>query len=150
MIPPMLRLAHEFFSSNSNPVISDYSNALWLSKLTGKQKNVYEFLAQAQGTKYAVTPLHTTKEYDLFYKAVSVGGQWCPVRGKPNFDLMAKWWSEKAKGKTIFYKLSEHLSTYYKSWSERQQENQTMVISKSHRESHEKRIQSSTYVSSSS
>ena len=28
-------------------------------------------------------------------------------------------WMEK----NIFYKLSEHLSTYYKSWSEHQQEN---------------------------
>ena len=119
---------------------------MWLSKLTGRWKDVYGFLAHAQQTKYAVTPLHTKEEYDLFHKAVSVGGEWCPAHGKPNFEHMARWWSTKADGKNIFYKLSEHLSTYFKIWSERRQENQTMIISKPQREAHEKRIRSSNYV----
>ena len=116
-------------------------------KITGKWKDVYGFLAHAQQTKYAVTLLHTTEEYDLFHKAVLVGGEWCPIHGKPNFDLMAQWWSSKADGKNIFYKLFEHLTTYDKSWSDHQQENQTLVISKPQHEAHEKIIWSSAYVS---
>ena len=104
-------------------------------------------MAHAQNTKYAVTPLHTTEEYDLFHKAVSVGGEWCPSQGKPNFELMARWWSSKADGKHIFYKLSEHLSTYYKIWSDQHQKTQSMIMSKPQRQVHEKRIRSSAYVS---
>ena len=125
-IPPMARLANEFFSASLSDIdisVNEHSNKLWLSKLTGRRKDVYGFLAHAQQTKYAVTPLHTKEEYDLFHKAVSVGGEWCPAHGKPNFEHMARWWSTKADGKNIFYKLSEHLSTYFKIWSERRQEN---------------------------
>lgn len=150
-IPPMARLANEFFAAPLLPDVNlsviEHSNKLWLSKLVGKRKDIYGFLAHAQNTKYAVTPLHTTEEYDLFRKAVSVGGDWCPPQGKPNFELMAWWWSRKADGKHIFYKLSEHLSTYYKIWSDQRQETQSMVISKPQRAVHEKRIRSSTYVS---
>ena len=149
-IPPMARLANEFFAPllpDVNLSITEHSNKLWLSKLVGKRKDIYGFLAHAQNTKYAVTPLHTTEEYDLFRKAVSVGGEWCPSQGKPNFELMARWWSSKADGKHIFYKLSEHLSTYYKIWSDQRQETQSMIISKPQRQVHEKRIRSSTYVS---
>ena len=132
-IPPMARLANEFFAPllpDVNLSIIEHSNKLWLSKLVGKRKDIYGFLAHAQNTKYAVTPLHTTEEYDLFRKAVSVGGEWCPSQGKPNFELMAWWWSGKADGKHIFYKLSEHLSAYYKIWSDQHQETQSMIISK--------------------
>ena len=149
-IPPMARLANEFFAPllpDVNISIIEHSNKLWLSKLVGKRKDIYGFLAHAQNTKYAVTPLHTMEEYDLFRKAVSVGGEWCPSQGKPNFELMAQWWSGKADGKHIFYKLSEHLSTYYKVWSDQRQETQSMIISKPQRAVHKKRIRSSAYVS---
>ena len=139
-IPPMVHIRHNFSGPTPRNLTSDHSHKFWLSKLTGWQSNVYDFLAEAQQTKYAVTPLHTSEEYDLFHKAVSIGGEWCAPKGKPNFEAMAGWWSEKANGKTIFYKLTEHLATYYKLWSDWRQENQTMVISRPQREPHEKRI----------
>lgn len=147
-IPPLTRIANEFFAySNINQEIDFSSNQLWLSKLTGKRKNIYAFLAMAQQTKYAVTPLHTEDEFNLFHSAVSPGGQWASANGQPNFDKMAQWWSEKANGKTIFYKLREHLAAHYKIWSEHRKEKQTMIASQPQRKPHEKRIRSKAYVS---
>jgi hypothetical protein len=123
------------------------SNQLWLSKLTGKRKDIYAFLAMVQQTKYAVTPLHTEEEFNLFHNAVSPGGQWSSANGQPNFDRMAQWWSEKANRKTIFYKLCEHLAAHYKTWSEHHKEKQTILASQPQRRAHEKRIRSDTYVS---
>jgi hypothetical protein len=147
-IPPLTRIANEFFSHPyTEPQVDFSSNQLWLSKLTGKRKDIYAFLAMVQQTKYAVTPLHTEEEFNLFHKAVSPGGQWSSANGQPNFDYMAQWWSEKANGKTIFYKLREHLAAHYKIWSEHHKEKQTMLASQPQRRPHEKRIWSDTYVS---
>ena len=84
-----------------------YPLKLHLSKLKGKRNDVYTYLAAAQQTKYAVTPIHTKEEYMLYNDAVSHGGEeWCLQAGKPIFHKMATWWSGKANtGTTIFYKL---------------------------------------------
>jgi hypothetical protein len=42
-----------------------YPTKLLFSQLQGKQKNIYEYLPNAQQTKYAVIPLHTEDEYNL-------------------------------------------------------------------------------------
>ena len=147
-IPPITRIANEFFAhSNTGPQVDFSSNKIWLSKLISKQKDNYAFLAFAQQTKYAVIPLHTEDEFNLFHSAVSPGGEYASAHGLPNFDQMVRWWSEKADGKTIFYKLREHLAAYYKTWSQRRQEKQTMLTSQPQRQPHEKRIRSATYVS---
>jgi hypothetical protein len=106
-----------------------YPTKLLFSQLQGKQKNIYEYLASAQQTKYAVIPLHTEDGFNLFHEAVKVGGIWAAPTGLPNFDNMATWWSSKANGKTIFYKLREHLATYYKIWSDKRKQNEAMVAS---------------------
>ena len=84
-------------------------------------------LAFAQQTKCAVIPLHTEDEFNLFHSAVSPGGEYAFAHGLPNFDQMVQWWSKKADGKTIFYKLQEHLAAYHKTWSQHRQEKQTML-----------------------
>ncbi len=138
-IPPMTRISNEFFAHpNTNLQVDFTSNKLWLSKLIGKQKDNYAFLAFAQQTKYAVIPLHTVDEFNLFHSAVSPGGEYASAHGLPNFDQMVQWWSEKANGKTIFYKLREHLTAHYKTWSEHRQEKQTMLASQPQRQPHEK------------
>ncbi|KAF8659808.1 hypothetical protein AX14_007516, partial [Amanita brunnescens Koide BX004] len=153
-IPPIIRIANDFLgpeiSLDSVSVTSNYIvhlTNLHLSKLHGKQNDVYAFLANAQGTKYAVAPIHTKDEFDLFNSSVSVGGPMCPARGLPNFDKMACWWSTKADGKTIFYKLREHLAAHYKVWTQCRQEKQTMVASQSVRQANERRIKSTAHVS---
>jgi hypothetical protein len=85
-----------------------------LSKLVGRQKSVYEYLANAQGTQYAVTPVHTDDEFNHLHSLVGVGGKYAPSSGGlPHFDQMAAEWSLKANVTTIFYKLCEHLANYY-------------------------------------
>ena len=107
-----------------------------LSSLNSKCGNMYEYLATAQETLYAVTPVHTKGEYTLYHNSVAPGGEWAPVNGNPHFDRMAAWWSAKANGLTIFYKLPEHLSSYHKRWLEHRQELQTLVASESQRSAH--------------
>jgi hypothetical protein len=65
---------------------------------------------------------------------VSPGGEYASANGLPNFDHMAWWWSKKPNGKTIFYKLQEHLAIYYKTWNECCQEKQTILASQSQRQ----------------
>ena len=114
---------------------------LHLSRLHGERKDTYTFLAKAQGTKFAVTPVHSKGEFDLFAKAILPGGEWC-TKNKPQFEKMAYWWSSHADGKAIFYKLPEHLSTYYNKFSERRQTRQTMIESQPQRQRNQIRIQS--------
>jgi hypothetical protein len=63
-IPPITGIANEFFAHSNTVDFS--SNKIWLSKLTGKRKDNYAFLAFAQQKKYAVIPLHTEDEFNLF------------------------------------------------------------------------------------
>ena len=74
----------------------------------------YEFLALCQGTKFAVTPVHTEQEKHLF---TSLIGQYIhdSDNGKtiPDWKIMNKQWSSKANGFTIFYKSTELLKSYY-------------------------------------
>lgn len=57
---------------------------------------------------------------------------------------MAYWWSGHADGKTKFYKLPKDLSTHYGKFSERRQEQQTMVESLAQCQPNQKHIQSAT------
>jgi hypothetical protein len=90
---------------------------------------VYSYLATAQLTKYAVVPIHTEEENKLFHVAIGPGGPWAVARGQPRFDEMVAWWSDKADGKTIFYKLYEHLVTHYKVHKDYEDQRNTLVSS---------------------
>ena len=77
-IPGILQIQNDYnsFAINPHEEFSIYPTKLLLSQLQGKRKSVYEFLANAQRTKYAVVPLHTEDEFKLFHKSVTVGGMW--------------------------------------------------------------------------
>jgi hypothetical protein len=91
----------EFDFSGPTPIFADdaslnimnvYPSKLHPSKLEGRQDGVYSYLAAAQHTKFAVTPLHTKEEYALYTDVVAQGGeQWCPQSGKPVFHKFATW-----------------------------------------------------------
>ena len=104
------------------------------------------FLAKAQGTRYAVLPIHTQTESDLFFKEVGPGGTWFEKGKQPDFTRMAYWWSEKANGKDIFYKLPEHLALHYSVYKNRLAQTETMVASQTQRQPNQKRIKSKAYV----
>jgi hypothetical protein len=122
-----------------------YPVKLYLSHLKGKRKDVYTFLATAQQTRFAVTPIHTTAEFKLFNKAVSFGGEHFTSHGQPDFGSMSRWWSKEADGKKIFYKLKEHLSTYYKTWTDSQQGRISMIATEKQRELNTRRIKSKSH-----
>lgn len=62
--------------------------------------------------------------------------------GQPNFEAMAQWWSSAADGTSIFYKLKEHLATYYRTWMEHQLANRSLVGSERQRQPNTKQIMS--------
>ena len=59
---------------------------------------------------------------------------------------MKAWWSAKADGKNIFYKMHEHLESHYKKWTEKKQEKENLVNSLSKRKNNQERIQAPIYV----
>jgi hypothetical protein len=136
--------------SSQDAVVSTsqiYTMKLHLSKLKGRHSDVYCYLATAQQTRFAVTPLHTEDEFKLYNDTVSRGGEeWCPQAGKPIFHKMSAWWSSKADGKTIFYKLPEHLTAYHKKWVDRRNQSQSMIASEPQRQQHTRRIQSTHHI----
>ncbi|KAJ7660462.1 hypothetical protein B0H17DRAFT_1145018 [Mycena rosella] len=105
-IPLVLRAKNDFLGSvhdsAQSEVSSVYPDHLHLSNLRAKRDNIYAYLAHAQKTKFAVTPVHTQKEFDLYSTAMSPGGDFFSMQAKQNFDEMATWWSSQANGKTIF------------------------------------------------
>ena len=79
-----------------------------MASLGGKRTNIYEYLAAAQRTKFAVVPMHTTQEFQLFNTTVSINGDWFSPVQDPDFEAMAAWWSGKADNNTAFFKMYKH------------------------------------------
>ena len=156
-IAPMLRIQNDFAAPEVItpaqletpgliPMLSHvYPMGLHLSHLKGKRKDVYSYLALAQQTRFAVTPIHTQAEFKLFNSEVAAGGLWFVAHGQPDFDSMAKWWSSKANGTTIFYKLREHLSIYHKTWTVQQHGICSLRGSEKQRQRNTSRIRSNTH-----
>ncbi|KIK69404.1 hypothetical protein GYMLUDRAFT_237207 [Collybiopsis luxurians FD-317 M1] len=153
-IPPVIRM-----HSGLQPYTGPLEKALFkhtpveilaMVHLSGKRKDTYTYLAQAQNTRFAVMPLHTEEEMKLFHKAVSVGGEWCPTnKSAPKFDEMITWWSEKALGtqNRIFYKLREHLESAWAVWKSHQDTHSSLIPSVEQRHPNERRVHSLDYVS---
>lgn len=147
-IPGVLRLQNDFngFPIDVEEPTSVYPAKLHLSRLQGNRKSMYEYLAIAQKTKYAVTPVHTDDEFKLFHQSLIVGGKFASSKGSPNFDQMAAWWSTQANGKTIFYKLREHLANYYKIWTDNRKAKESMVASLPVRQRNHNRLHSTGHI----
>jgi 3'-5' exonuclease len=146
-IPGILCIQNDF---SAFPIDAEepgvYPAKLHLSKLQGNRNSMYEYLATAQQTKYAVIPVHTDDEFKLFHKSLIVGGKFASSKGSPNFDQMAAWWSTQANGKMIFYKLREHLANYYKIWSDNRKAKESMVATLSTREKNHNRLHSTGHI----
>ncbi|KAJ7119377.1 hypothetical protein C8R46DRAFT_1364814 [Mycena filopes] len=104
-----------------------------LAGLSGARTDRYEFLALAQGTKYAMTPIHTNEEYALFSKALRPSGPFAAANGVPDFKRMAKWWSAQVDGKKIFYKVPEYFQAHFKTWDSVRTELTTLQLTEDDR-----------------
>ncbi len=69
----------------------------------GKLKHAY--LAQQQGTKYAVVSVHTNAEKTLFKKLIQENPVFNQTNAASDWKQCATVWNRKANGKDIFYKV---------------------------------------------
>lgn len=85
--------------------------------------SMYKFLAQSQGTLYAVTAVHTNEEinlYDYIIKNRRDDVYTSSEKDSPDFNLFARIWSEYCTERTsVFYKTPEHISSYYNKMEDR-------------------------------
>ena len=72
--------------------------------------------------KFAVVPMDTTQEFQLYDTSVFLHGDWFSPAQDPDFEAMAAWWSEYVDGKTIFHKMHKHLENNYKKWAGKKSE----------------------------
>jgi hypothetical protein len=72
----------------------------------------YAYLAQQQGTRYAILPVHTHQEIELFKFLQNrlFSGR------EPDWIQFTKEWSGHCNGNTVFYKTPEHLKKYDSQW----------------------------------
>ncbi|KAJ7291952.1 hypothetical protein C8J57DRAFT_1458569 [Mycena rebaudengoi] len=150
-IPLTLRAKNDFLGPGHDTieveVASVYPERLHLSTLKAKRDNIYAYLAHAQKTKFAVTPVHTQDEFDLYHTAMTPGGDFFSLQGKVNFDRMATWWSTQADGKKIFYKLKEDLESHHKVWEGLRRSQDSLLSSREQRRPNRSRIRATTHVS---
>ncbi|KAJ7441640.1 hypothetical protein B0H11DRAFT_2204715 [Mycena galericulata] len=78
---------------------------------------------------------------------MSPGGEFFSAQANPNFAQMATWWSSHANGKTVFYKLKEHLESHHKVWKGLRKTQESLASSRDQRKPSRKRIRSATHVS---
>ncbi|HJF30258.1 MAG TPA: hypothetical protein K8V56_00555 [Sporosarcina psychrophila] len=77
----------------------------------------YEYLAQLQGTKFAIVHVHTPEERNKFKHLIfdQANNQFNDhgKRTSPDFLKLCKHWCSTSDGITIFYKTPEQLKAYY-------------------------------------
>ncbi|KAG6370815.1 hypothetical protein JVT61DRAFT_11026 [Boletus reticuloceps] len=93
-----------------------------------EQKIRHKWIAEQQGTLVAVLPVHSREERDLFRLLMQSSPLFSDATNRqPNWTSLAAVWATHANGKTIFYKLPEHLKAYYKTWNDYCDENNTIA-----------------------
>ena len=75
------------------------------------QKQKHHFLAQRQGTRKAILPVHTTAEHDLFRKLMTESSAFNPADGgQPQWAIGVKIWNAHADSQDeIWYKVSIYI-----------------------------------------
>jgi hypothetical protein len=73
-------------------------------------KQQHAYLAQKQGTRKAVLPIHTEAEYRLFSYFMRDPTLFTKSNDSPNWHILVKTWNCKANEEPlIFYKVSNHI-----------------------------------------
>jgi hypothetical protein len=86
-----------------------------------KSPNGYVYVASKQQTKYAVVGVHTIEEKILFSKLMADSK-------RTNLKQMTLEFNKRADGKTIFYKLPDHLGSHLKAWRKSQYEKSAIQL----------------------
>lgn len=90
-------------------------NGILLLPPRKKYSSRYAYIAFRQKTKYAVVPIASAVERNLFKELMQ---ERFINEKEPNWKSFAQHWSSYADGEQIFYKLPEHLKTFYNAWKE--------------------------------
>ncbi|KAG6379505.1 hypothetical protein JVT61DRAFT_9996 [Boletus reticuloceps] len=98
------------------------------SAFTRDQNVRHPYLSKQQGTRFAVLPIHTQHERDLFRAKVATS-QLFAGPNLPDFIAVARDMNAHADGHHAFYKLPEHLRAYYKTWQENTNEKTSVTLS---------------------
>ncbi|KAG6894804.1 hypothetical protein C0992_004572, partial [Termitomyces sp. T32_za158] len=98
------------------------------SQFAREGKIRHDYLAQRQNTRMAILPIHTQHERGLFRLLMAKSDGPFSGRSEPNWICLAEEWNGHANGSTIFYKLPEHLKTYWKKWQENVNEKNSISI----------------------
>ncbi|KAF7971123.1 hypothetical protein HWV62_21994, partial [Athelia sp. TMB] len=84
----------------------------------------HHFLAERQGTKYAIISVHTIAKKKLFKELMQ---EHFTASSVPNWKQAILIWNRAADGKSIFYKLVEHLQAYYNKWKKNVNEKNSLA-----------------------
>jgi hypothetical protein len=95
----------------------------------------YRFLSGCQGTKYAVTAVHTEEEMQLFHGLTETKGKsdtkiFVPFNSAiPNFDKFAIVWNGEYSlhNRNVYYKSPQHLKAYYNIIEDRKKYGNTVL-----------------------
>ncbi|KAF9226093.1 hypothetical protein BS17DRAFT_765168 [Gyrodon lividus] len=88
----------------------------------------HQFLSKQQGTHFAVLPIHSHVEC-LLFQAYAEFSPHFTSPAKPDFAILAHQMNEHTDGQQFFYKLSEHLRTYYITWKDIANEKTSTTLS---------------------
>ncbi|KAG1847003.1 hypothetical protein DFJ58DRAFT_843319 [Suillus subalutaceus] len=120
-------LAHETFGMiQFLPVFFKPLGMLEFNEVFAREQNIrHKFIAESQGTLMAILPVHTR---DLFQLLVQSSPLFSDSNRQPNWSALAVVCAGHADGRNIFYKLPEHLKTYYKTWTDFCNEQNTISL----------------------
>ncbi|KAK0432533.1 hypothetical protein EV421DRAFT_1665171, partial [Armillaria borealis] len=88
----------------------------------------FQYLARKQDTCFTVLTVHTSEEKQLFSDCMLNELSFTAAPDSDPIWLDAiKIWNNRADGETIFYKLIEHLKTFYSTWRKHMNVKHTMI-----------------------
>jgi len=79
----------------------------WLphnTKIAQEMKVRHSWLSERQGTMFAVVPVHTREERDIFALMMETSKAFLSA-GHPDWTRLATEWSNHCNGTTVFYKV---------------------------------------------
>jgi hypothetical protein len=119
-LPDSLRESLGMRKAAARTLQASYSSVTELSAFSSLRRagntndEKYQYLAEKQGTRFAIVPAHTMQEYELFkfQQRQLFSGR------EPDWIEFAKVWSNHANGRDIFYKTPEHLKSHSNKWDD--------------------------------
>lgn len=83
------------------------------TKINRKFENSYDYLAHAQGSRFAIVPVHTIQEKKLFKSLIDSNPSMSKAKALKDWEAFCSIWSSHCNGRTIYYKSPQHLQSYY-------------------------------------